>query len=141
MRNDFELSANFKMSEFYRTDHEDLFQDNFRCSRHPGVIRNLKSLCFFIMQKVRDNFDAPVIITSGYRCPELNERVGGSPTSQHMLGEAADFRVKGYTDEEVVDWISNNKSITFGQLILEPNWVHVSLPHPNKKFNILINKK
>ena len=55
---------------------------------------------------VRETFNAPVIINSGYRCPEHNKRVGGAPKSQHsdwgnQTGGAADFVVKGHKTEEV----------------------------------------
>lgn len=51
---------------------------------------NLYSLCF-LLEKIRKYIGKPIVITSGYRCPELNKAVGGVSNSQHMLGEACDF--------------------------------------------------
>lgn len=50
---------------------------------------------------IRETFDAPVIINSGYRCKTHNAKVGGAPKSQHYVGSAADFVVKGHKTEEV----------------------------------------
>lgn len=50
---------------------------------------------------VRETFDSPVIINSGYRCPAHNAKVGGAKNSQHTIGSAADFVVKGHRTEEV----------------------------------------
>lgn len=47
-----------------------------------------------ILQKIRDHFDKPVTINSGYRCPKHNEKVGGSSGSYHIYGQAADIKVK-----------------------------------------------
>lgn len=54
-----------------------------------------------MLQEIRDYYDAPVIITSGCRCPNHNESVGGSKGSQHLLGRAADFVVRGVEPAEV----------------------------------------
>jgi len=74
-----------------------------------------------------------VLITSGYRCPELNKKVGGVANSQHIVGEAADIAI---SDESISDkrlkesflFIQNN--CCFDQLILEHkngrSWIHVS---------------
>lgn len=56
---------------------------------------------------VRETFNAPVIINSGYRCPVHNKRVGGAPSSQHTKGSAADFVVKGHKTEEVFEVVMN----------------------------------
>ena len=48
-----------------------------------------------VLQAIRDHFGAPVVITSGYRTAEHNAAVGGSKSSQHLLGRAADFYVEG----------------------------------------------
>ena len=48
-----------------------------------------------VLQAIRDHFGAPVVITSGYRTPAHNAKVGGSKSSQHLLGRAADFYVEG----------------------------------------------
>ena len=58
------------------------------------VIENLKALCMEVLQPLRDFLGKPVVISSGYRCPELNKAVGGVRNSQHMKGEAADIHVE-----------------------------------------------
>jgi len=90
-----------------------------------------KALFEKVVQPVRDHF-GPTVINSGYRSPELNEAVGGSATSQHCKGEAADIEVPGVPNPELAQWIHDN--LEFDQLILEfvtvgipdSGWVHVS---------------
>ena len=84
-----------------------------------------------VVQKVRDHFGVTTI-NSGYRCPELNAAVGGSATSQHCHGEAADIEVPGVANSDLANWIVDNTD--FDQVILEfytpgipdSGWVHVS---------------
>lgn len=61
-----------------------------------------------ILEAVRTHFAAPVIITSGCRCPSYNRQIGGATNSQHMLGRAADIQVKGIEPGEVRDWIADH---------------------------------
>ena len=92
---------------------------------------NLVNLCNFILQPVRDGF-GPIRINSGYRSPALNKAVGGSKTSQHCNGEAADFESSRISNPELALWISKN--LDFDQLILEfydgkdphSGWIHCS---------------
>ncbi|EOH2540774.1 YcbK family protein [Campylobacter jejuni] len=58
-----------------------------------------------ILCEIREHFDSPVTINSGYRCPEHNARVGGAKTSQHAVGSAADFVVKGVKTKDVYDYV------------------------------------
>lgn len=53
------------------------------------------------LQQIREHFGKPVYITSGYRCPTHNKAIGGSETSQHTLGQAADFYIKGLDAEQI----------------------------------------
>lgn len=50
---------------------------------------------------IRERFDAPMIITSACRCESHNAKVGGAKGSQHRLGKAADFQIKGFTPQQV----------------------------------------
>jgi zinc D-Ala-D-Ala carboxypeptidase len=97
-------------------------------------IENMKKLATNIFQPIRDHFGVPIFISSGYRSKQLNDRIGGSSTSQHSSGEAIDIDMdgssNGVTNKEVFDFIKDN--LEFDQLIWEfgtknnPDWVHVS---------------
>ena len=94
------------------------------------VIENLKALCMEVLQPLRDFLGKPVVISSGYRCPELNKAVGGVKNSQHMKGEAADIHVDS-TEHllKIMHFIMDETD--FDQVIWERNragtqWVHVS---------------
>lgn len=58
-----------------------------------------------ILVEIREHFGRCVRINSGYRCPEHNTRVGGTPQSQHTIGSAADFVVFGVPTEEVYKYV------------------------------------
>lgn len=82
-----------------------------------------------IMQPLRDQI-GPIVITSGYRSPEVNTRIGGSPTSQHMLGQACDFYPVNMTRKEAYLFLFNS-TYPIRQCILYPtnegNFIHVSI--------------
>lgn len=91
------------------------------------VIDNLTKLIEAVLDPLREWWGGPIKVNSGYRCEALNEAVGGSDTSQHRLGEAADITVgtkKG--NKKLFEYIKDN--LPFDQLINESNfsWVHVS---------------
>jgi zinc D-Ala-D-Ala carboxypeptidase len=135
------LSPNFVLSEFTRSSAaERLGLDNTPSQEH---IENLKLLCYHVLQKVRNHYGKPVIVTSGYRSPAVNKAIGGSATSQHSNGEAADIEIMGLSNHDLAVWIRNN--LVFDQLILEffqlgvPNsgWVHVSYKLNNNRRQVL----
>lgn len=93
----------------------------------PVIIERLRLLCEHVLEPVRSHWKRPVIVTSGYRSPALNSAIGGSGTSQHSQGEAADFTVHGTSNIEVCRWITAN--LEYDQLIYEfgeDGWVHCS---------------
>lgn len=90
------LTKNFSLSEFVSssvaTNHK---IDNFLVSgrrKDDYIIANLRTLCIKLLQPARDNFNNPIIVTSGYRCARLNELVGGVSNSDHLFGYAADIK-------------------------------------------------
>lgn len=96
----------------------------------PEVTAALRRTCEGL-ERIRSLVGKPVNISSGYRCSQLNKRVGGVPGSQHVRGEAADINVPGLAPEELARLIAENKAaIGYDQLILEypgrNGWVHVS---------------
>ena len=64
--------------------------------------KNLDRLCDTVLQPLRDAIGKPIIVTSGYRSPEVNRRVGGSSTSAHCYGCAADIHVPGMSSLELM---------------------------------------
>ena len=99
--------------------------------------QNLVALVDNILDPLREVYGNPIIITSGFRCEELNRLVGGSKTSHHRTGQAADIRTIVDTPEEnkkLYDLIIK-LNLPFDQLINEYNfdWVHVSYTPRNRK--------
>ena len=91
---------------------------------------NVKRMCQKL-EEVRSMFNRPIIISSFYRCPELNAKVGGSKTSAHMNGLACDFLVSVKFPHTVFDVIRDS-TMVFDQLILESSssgsvWVHLGI--------------
>ena len=105
---------------------------------------NLKLVCTNIYDKVREHFRKPIGISSAYRSYELNQRIGGSKSSQHMEGKAIDVDGDihgGISNKDIFDYIKKN--CTFDQLIWEfgsdnaPSWVHVSYNKNGNRGQIL----
>lgn len=126
------LSEHFTLAEMARTSVRPLAASNLEAA--GDHVEPLTALCQTILEPIRERF-GPVIIHSGYRSPSLNTTIGGSKTSQHMKGEAADFEVAGHTLEEVWDWIGKS-DLPYGQCLLEgyaageAGWIHISLGEP-----------
>jgi hypothetical protein len=119
------LSANFSLDEFTRS--EFAARRGIAINVLPGSVihQNLIRLCSTILQPLRDAL-GPVHVLSGYRPVEVNELIGGAPTSQHTEGLAADIIVSGKSHMEVAEWIRAHIAF-YDQLILEfGQWVHVS---------------
>lgn len=77
------------------------------------------------LEKIRNHFNAPVIINSGYRTPSWNSKVNGSPNSYHCKGMAADIVVKGHSSKEVAKFADS--IMEKGGIIRYTNFVHVDV--------------
>ncbi|MFA5160911.1 MAG: D-Ala-D-Ala carboxypeptidase family metallohydrolase [Elusimicrobiales bacterium] len=126
--NDFNLTEHFTFFELTRTDKAEFQELNRR--KGSCYTADLTGLCRLILEPVRTHYDKPVIIHSGFRCYELNAAIGGSASSQHTLGQAADFEVKGVSIDDAFNWLWKTSGIPFGQLIDEQRggsrWIHAS---------------
>jgi len=118
---DEKLSTNFNLSEFQCKDG----------SVMPSAVRiNIKRLVASILQPLRDAVGKPITIMSGYRSPAYNRKIGGARHSQHMLGTAADIKIKGMTPKQVADKIE----LLFapGGLGRYPSFTHVDIRQGRK---------
>ena len=138
------LSKNFSVAELSKS--EWATRNGVDNTPSMTVIDNLQQLVDNILQPVRDKF-GPVVVTSAYRSPAVNKGIGGSATSDHTKGQAADFEVMGMANKALAEWIRDN--LKFTQLILEfpsksdPNagWVHCSYDKDDLKCQVLTASK
>jgi uncharacterized protein YcbK (DUF882 family) len=127
-----QLTSNFSLEELTRSADA----TKLKIANRPSMneINNLKALAENVLQPLRDAVGV-ISINSGYRCKKLNDAVGGSDTSQHMLGQAADFKCADMA--KAFDHIKKN--LPFDQLIWEhgndtqPAWIHVSYSPRHRK--------
>ena len=134
------LSKNFSLEELTKSD--TAIRRGINNVPSEDVINNLQELVDNVLQPIRDRM-GPVVISSGYRSPELNTAIGGSKTSDHCLGMAADLEVLGMDNKFVAEYIRDN--MLFTQLILEfykdgvpdSGWVHVSFDPKDLKKQVL----
>ena len=126
------LSKNFSLSEFLVTS---TGIDN---TPTKEVIDNIQKLVDNVLQPLRELYGKPIIITSGYRSPKVNKAVGGSKTSGHMLGTAADITAGHKTLNRNL-YILIRDNFEFRQLINEYDysWVHVEYREGDNKKQLL----
>jgi hypothetical protein len=121
------LSNSFNLIEF--TSSETASRRGIDNTPSIAVIENLRLLCENVLQPLRDKYGKSINITSGYRSPKLNKAIGGSSTSQHCFGQAADIQVDKKDYLKVWEIL---KTLPFDQIIWEfgtesaPDWIHVS---------------
>lgn len=104
-------------------------------------LQRMRIVAMRVFEPVREFIGQPLLVSSFFRCIELNKAIGGASTSQHALGEAIDIDGDPYgvSNKEIFDYI--RKKLVFDQLIWEfgndnePDWVHVSYTtrYPNRK--------
>ena len=136
------LTEHFTLSEFESSETAAKCGIDNRVPLH--MIPALQNLCKQVLEPLRTFVGKPIVITSGYRCPELNVKVGGVYASQHTLGLAADLRLPktcytewddGLAHTDLIEahrWVEFIRQHTaFDQCILETHngrdyWLHVS---------------
>lgn len=118
------LSRHFSLEALCQSD--TAMAESIDNSPPPELLPNLQRLAQGL-DAVQEMLGHPLEISSGYRCPTLNARVGGVPGSQHTLGLAADFCAPAFGAPVHVARAICASSIVFDQLILEfGRWVHIS---------------
>jgi uncharacterized protein YcbK (DUF882 family) len=138
------LTKNFTLEELILSD----YAVRHDIHNMPGLEAhsNLLNLCKFILQPLRDYLQTPIVITSGYRGFALNKAIGGSTSSQHMVGQAADFNVPGMTVPKVIETIKY-LDLPYDQVIDEfsnspsGGWVHVSYGPKDRRQHLLARKR
>jgi uncharacterized protein YcbK (DUF882 family) len=114
------LTNNFTLQEF-----------NSKCGRDipnnvlPNIIQLAKNL-----QVLRDAVGKSISITSGYRSPQHNKKIGGAKDSQHVKGMAADIKVTGMTPKEValvIEGLIESGKMKQGGIGIYPSWVHYDI--------------
>jgi hypothetical protein len=120
------VTANFALSEFTSSD----TAERLGIANTPDDVAmgNLCNILIPGMQRIRDLLGVPVVVKSGYRGRLLNAAVKGSPSSQHLTGNACDFVAPGFgSPRQVCELLVHQSAlIRFDQLICEGSWVHVS---------------
>jgi len=136
------LSTNFTLEEL--TISQTALRNNIDNTPNKEEIENLKRLCINILQPLRDDFELPLVVSSGFRSKELSSLVGSKITSQHCSGCAADFIIPGVNNKKVFKHIVEN--LPMDQAILEyyteenGGWIHVSYV-PNGRGQALTKDK
>lgn len=100
------------------------------------AMRNVAEACF---EPIRQWYGKPLKVNSFYRCPELNSKIGGSKTSQHMKGEAIDIDAGSKEEnKKIFEWAKYN--LKYDQLINEYDysWVHISFTLGNNRNQTIV---
>lgn len=133
------LSNNFSLSEF--TDSNTAERRGIDNSPTAEHIHNMVALCENVLQPLRERIGKSIRVSSGYRSEALNDAIGGSKTSEHSKGMAADIKliVNGENQSQILYNTILAMDIPFRQMIWEfgdddtPNWVHISFNQSDNK--------
>lgn len=139
------LTKNFTLAEMIKS--ETALRHGIDNTPGEQEIAAMKLLAEKVLQPVRDHFGKGVKVNSSYRSPEVNQKVGGSRTSDHCRGQAADIEIPGVANYDLAKWIVDN--LEFRQVILEfytpgvpdSGWVHVSFVAEDNKKQVLTATK
>lgn len=115
----------FTIAELCKSETADRLGINNRCKVEH--VKNLTALVDNVLDPLRTWYGKPIRVNSGFRCPALNKAVGGSNTSQHVAGQAADIDT-GDRQQNKLLFDHIQKNLPFDQLIWEHDgdWIHVS---------------
>lgn len=136
-----QLTQNFSLHEMIKS--ETAMRKGLENNPGPQEIENLRLLCEQVLQPLRDAYGRGIKVNSGFRHPDVNAAVGGSRTSDHCRGQAADIEIPGVANYDLAAYIE--QYFDFTQLILEfytpgvpdSGWVHVSYDPANLKKQVL----
>jgi zinc D-Ala-D-Ala carboxypeptidase len=125
-----QLTENFSLAELVKS--ETALRNGLDNTPGDAEIENLRLLCENILQPLRSAYGRGIKVNSGFRHPNVNAAVGGSRTSDHCRGQAADIEIPGVANYDLAKYISEN--FWYTQVILEfytpgvpdSGWVHVS---------------
>lgn len=121
------LTRHFTLQELCTTSNKALAPKNLKEAK--AHLTEMECLAYFAEQ-VRALIGLPMIVTSGFRCEELNKAVGGAKNSQHRFFRAIDFIPKGCRVEDCFEWLRTSP-LVYKQLIIEESngkkWIHVGM--------------
>lgn len=134
------LTEHFTLEELATTNNAKYKKVNLNYAENN--LDQIKVLALF-SEQVRAILNVPMVISSGYRCKELNKEVGGSNSSQHILFQAIDFIPKKISIQEAFN-ILKNSVLVYGQLIIEKSgnseWIHVSMGYKKENLRYINGK-
>ena len=131
------LSEHFVLGEFTKSNYPEVYN----IPSHEAIA-NLKRVCVWL-EVLRERYNEPIRINSGYRSPQLNRKVGGAATSNHLTGCAVDIRTSGY--EQAIEYAAimiayaRESQQVFDELLIEKNrygaiWLHFAVrPFSNRR--------
>lgn len=125
------LSPNFDLMEMVVS--QEAARRGIPNTPKQSQIDNLQRLCYEILEPLRTKVNKPIVVNSGFRSTAVNSLVGGSRTSDHCDGRAADILVPGLTSKQVCQTIIDMK-LPYKQVIEEfGQWTHVSIEIEGEK--------
>lgn len=121
-----DLSPNFSLQELSHSDVA--LRRGLDNTPNAGEVANLQRLAEDLLEPVRALLGVPLHINSGFRCPSLNQALGGAIGSAHMDGRAADLVPEGMSVQDAFYAIKRT-DLPFDQLIMECGaWLHLAVP-------------